>query len=382
MPRPLIDRLSRDLALRRSNRLLRVIPAATDETRARIDLATNSYCALHENRQVVEEALRLADGVARGNLASRLIRESSPLAAALETELADWKGTEAALLFTSGYAANIGIVQALCTRHTHIFCDRLNHASIIDGIRLSGAPLQRYRHCDMADLARRLAASKSREKFIVTDAVFSMDGDRAPLADLVELAQRHDACLMVDEAHSTGILGANGSGLAAESGVAQAIDIRMGTLSKAVAGLGGFFAGSSLLRDVLVNHARSLIYSTGLPASVIAFDLAAVRFLRANPQLGADLLARAASFRAKLNEHGYDTLGSTTQIVPCLVGDPGAALELSAFLAQRGIDVPAVRPPTVPPGTARLRFSLNSCFTPEHAATIVAALADWKSGRG
>ncbi len=348
----------------------------------RIDLATNSYCALHENAAVAEEARRLAAGIVHGNLASRLIRETSPLAAVLETELAQWKQTEAALLFNSGYAANVGILQALCTRNTVVFCDRLNHASIIDGIRLSGAKMQRYRHCDIADLASRLAVSDVPEKIIVTDAVFSMDGDRAPLAAIVDLAERYDACVMVDEAHAAGILGMHGSGLAEEAGVARAIDVCMGTLSKAVAGFGGFFAGSAHMREFLVNHARSLIYSTGLPASVIAFDLAAVRYLRANPHLGIELLSKAASFREKLHDIGFDTLDSTTQIVPCRIVDDAEALELSAFLAARGIDAPAVRPPTVPPHTARIRFSLHCGFTAEQEATVIAALTEWKSGRG
>jgi 8-amino-7-oxononanoate synthase len=383
VPRPLVDRLSRDLAERRERHLLRAIPGPLpDGARGRIDLAANSYCGLHENAAVADEARRLAAGVAHGNLASRLIRETSPLAGALEIELAQWKQTEAALLFNSGYAANVGILQALCTRNTEVFCDRLNHASIIDGIRLSGAKMQRYRHCDMADLARRLAGSAAGEKIIVTDAVFSMDGDRAPLAAIVDLAQRNDVCVMVDEAHAAGVLGAHGSGLAEETGVAAAIDIRMGTLSKAVAGLGGFFAGSALLREYLVNHSRSLIYSTGLPAAVIAFDLAAVRYLRANPFLGATLLSKAVSFREKLHHLGFDTLGSTTQIVPCLTGDDGEALALSAFLAGRGIDAPAVRPPTVPSRTARIRFSVTLGFTAEHEATVIAALAEWKSRRG
>ena len=234
----------------------------------------------------------------------------------------------------------------------------------------------------MADLATRLAKSAVPEKLIVTDTVFSMDGDRAPLADIVDLAKRYRACVMVDEAHATGILGTNGSGLAEAEGVAADIDIRMGTLSKAVAGMGGFFAGSALLRDFLVNHSRSLIYSTGLPHQVIAFDLAAVRSLRAHPQGGRTLLARADSFRDRLHTLGFDTLNSTTQIVPGIVGNDGEALALSAFLAKRGIDAPAVRPPTVPTGTARIRFSLHTGFTEAQEAAVIAALADWKSGRG
>jgi 8-amino-7-oxononanoate synthase len=301
---------------------------------------------------------------------------------ALEKKLAAWKDTEAALLFNSGYAANAGILQSLCTRDTEVFCDRLNHASIIDGIRLSGCRMQRYRHGDMADLKRLLAASKTPEKIIVTDTVFSMDGDCAPLADIVELAKRYSCCVMVDEAHATGIFGKNASGLVEKLGVAEAIAIRMGTLSKSVAGLGGFFAGSALLRDYFVNHARSLIYSTGLPHVALAFDLAAVRHIRAHPEEGAVLLQKANSFREKLHSLGLDTLTSTTQIIPCRTGDDAEALELSLFLRRLGIIAPAIRPPTVPKGSARIRFSVHLGFSADQEETVISALRKWKTRHG
>jgi 8-amino-7-oxononanoate synthase len=372
---PLGERLSRELDKRKSEGLFRSLPEHQSHA---IDLSTNSYLSLDRDPEVTAEAKRLAGGQLHGNLASRLISASSPLASELESELASWKKTESTLLFNSGYAANLGILQAIASRDTEVFCDRLNHASIIDGIRLSGCRFHRYIHCDMADLRRLVAASKAKEKLIVTDTVFSMDGDRAPLADVVDIARKYGCCVMVDEAHAAGIFGRHAAGLADELGVSNAIDISMGTLSKAVAGVGGFAAGSALLKNHLVNHARSLIYSTGLPHAALAFDLAAIRHIRAHAEMGLQLREKANDFREKLHGLGLDTFTSNTQIVPCRVGSPEKALALSAFLRSRGILAPAIRPPTVPEGSARVRFSLHSGFTEEQEETLIVALQEWK----
>jgi 8-amino-7-oxononanoate synthase len=382
MPSPLHDRIERELDERRDQGLFRSFPVAGDnQNGATIDLSTNSYLDLHKNTEIRSEALRLAKGDLSGNLASRLVSEQSPLCRELEAELAAWKKTETALLFNSGYTANLGILQALCKRDTAVFCDRLNHASLIDGMLLSGCRMQRYRHCDMADLKNRLAASDAREKIIVTDTVFSMDGDVAPIADICACAKDHNAMVMVDEAHATGIFGATGSGIAGLSGCADAIDIRMGTLSKAIAGLGGFFVGIALIRDYLVNHSRSLIYSTGLPPSAIAWDLAAVRHLRKHPEMGAELLCTAEKFRSGIRVLGFDTLQSTTQIIPC-VGDTMQVSQLSRFLRERGIIAPAIRPPTVPKGRSRVRFSVHLGLTDHEIDTVLSALREWKSHHG
>jgi 8-amino-7-oxononanoate synthase len=383
MRAPLYERIVLSLENRRSQGLLRAIPESVPPSHGRaIDLSTNSYLAIHLSKDVAAAAQELCGDALHGNLASRLVAETSPLTAALEAELSAWKSTEAALLFNSGYAANVGILQAIATRDSEIFCDRLNHASIIDGIQLSGARLNRYRHCDMADLAARLSASKAAEKIIVTDTVFSMDGDCAPLADICELGRAHSCFIMVDEAHAAGVLGPGGGGLVEALGLADAVDVRIGTLSKAIAGVGGFFAGSKLLRDYFVNSVRSLIYSTGLPHAVIAFDLAAVRHIRAHPGLGHDLLRAAQSFRERLREAGFDTLTSTTQIVPCIVGDAATALDLQVFLRDRGIIAPAIRPPTVPQGSARIRFSVHLGFTKNDDEQVLAALREWKERNG
>lgn len=382
MQTPLHDRIRQSLDERKSGGLLRAIPDPLPPHHHCIDYSTNSYCALQHNPDVVDAAKQLAHGSLSGNLASRLVAETSPLAGALESELAAWKHVESALLFNSGYAANTGVLQALCTRDTEVFCDRLNHASIIDGILLTGAKLNRYRHADMADLRSRLGASQSKEKIIVTDTVFSMDGDRAPLADICELAASHQCFVMVDEAHATGIFGASGSGLVEALGVADAIDVCVGTLSKAIAGLGGFFAGSRLLRDYFVNNARSFIFSTALPHSVIAFNLASVCFLRAHPELGSKLLIKAQEFRSRLHELGYNTMQSTTQIVPCMVGNASIAMDLSVFLRERGIIAPAIRPPTVPKNSSRIRFSVHLGLSAGDEAKLYAALKEWKVTHG
>lgn len=373
---PIYGRIRRTLAQRRAENLFRTLPPPNRDVD--VDLSTNSYLALQNLQEVSDDCRRLAGECFGGNLASRLIETRSTLYPILEEELAAWNGTETALLFNSGYALNLGALQALCTGETEVFSDRYNHASIIDGIRLSGAKKSIYRHCDPTDLRDLLAASSAREKLIVTDSVFSVDGDRAPLSDICELARKYDALLMVDEAHGIGIFGENQSGLIEELGLEHYVDIRMGTLSKAIAGLGGFFAGSTVMKDFLVNHARSVIYSTGLPHPVLAYNLAAVRYIRRTPGLGKELLRRASIFRDKLQALGYDTLQTTTQIVPCLIGDEGKVIQLSKDLLGERVKVPELRPPTVPPGTARLRFSIHLGVSEEQMDFVLHALKKWK----
>ncbi|HLV32607.1 MAG TPA: aminotransferase class I/II-fold pyridoxal phosphate-dependent enzyme, partial [Chitinispirillaceae bacterium] len=359
----------------------RSIPRYTEHDKS-IDLSSNSYLSLQSCDEIQRKTAMLIENHHWGNLASRLVEEHSPLFCELENEICNWKETETALLFNSGYAANLGIISAVCSKDTEVFCDRLNHASIYDGIILSGCKLNRYSHNDMSDLNKRLEQSVSKEKMIITDTVFSMDGDRAPLCDICELAKKHNAMVMVDEAHAAGIFGKQGNGIANEQGVGDFIDIKMGTLSKAVAGLGGFFAGSSILKDYFVNHCRSLIYSTALPHSVLAFNLASIRFIRNNPQIGKKLLHLSQRFRTSLKEIGCDTLNSTTQIIPFVTGDEDEAIALSGFLRQYGIIVPAIRPPTVPKQSARLRFSVHLGFDEQQQDFVIDKLLQWKKQNG
>lgn len=374
---PLYDRIERSLAERKSHSMFRSVKPII--CRPSIDLSTNSYLALHDNEQILADTRSLTGTIVCGNLASRLVSEHSLLYTMLEQEIADWENTESALVFSSGYAANAGIIQAICTRDTEVYCDRLNHASIYDGIALSGCKLIRYRHNDMTDLQNKLSVSHAREKLIITDTVFSMDGDRAPLADIVELAKKNNAMVMVDEAHATGIFGHKGSGLVEATGTHDYIDIRMGTLSKALAGLGGYFAGSNLLRDYFVNFSRSFVYSTGLPHASLAFTLATIRHIRNNPGLGRVLLTKAEHFREKIKEAGFSTLDSSTQIIPCVVKSNDNALSLSAFLKDQGIIAPAIRPPTVPEGLSRIRISCHLGLTQQDELMIIEQLKRWKT---
>ena len=374
---PIYERIGAELEERKKGNLFRS-PGASGKG-VRIDLSTNSYLALHDNAEVAAEARNLADGCFSGNLASRLVETRSPLYGTLESEIAQWKKTESSLLFNSGYTANLGIIQSLCGRDTEVFCDKLDHASIIDGIRLSGASLVRYAHCDMGDLRARLAESKKKEKLIVTDTVFSMDGDIAPLADICALAKQYGCMVMADEAHAAGVFGETLAGYAEECGVENEVDVVMGTLSKAAAGLGGFFSGSALLRDCFVNKARGLIYSTALPQSVLAQDLAAVRYIRGHPEIGKMLLEKALAFREGIKALGFNTLNSATQIVPCVVQSDREALGLSVFLMQRGIKAPAIRPPTVPAGTARIRLSIHLGCSSSDLAFVIDQLKEWKT---
>lgn len=378
---PLLDRIKRTIEERKKTGLFRETGIHRFDT-AQLDCSTNSYLGLHTSDEVSRNAATLARNVTSGNLASRLVAETSPLYRMLEKEIADWEGTEDALVFNSGYAANIGILQALCNRSTEVFTDRLNHASIYDGIRLAGCKMSRYQHCDTTDLELLLRKSTSDEKIIITDTIFSMDGDRAPLAEIAALAKQYGALIIVDEAHATGLFGKKGSGLVEATATASAIAIRMGTLSKALAGLGGYVAVSTLLRDYFVNFSRSLIYSTGLPGSVLAHSIAAIRAVRSHPEWGAALQQSAHGFRQKLTNADFITTPSTTQIIPCYMSSPEEAVALREYLYKKGITVPAIRPPTVPEGTSRLRFSWSSLCSDSDADHIVNHLAEWRRLHG
>jgi 8-amino-7-oxononanoate synthase len=376
----LFDRIKSELEFRKKENRFRTVPE-TGKSRP-IDLSTNSYLALHANEDVAAEAKYLADDCLSGNLASRLIETRSALYPMLETELAEWEKTEAALVFNSGYCANLGIISALSTRDTEVFSDRLNHASIMDGIRLSFASLSRYGHCDMLDLKKRLEASSRKEKLIVTDTVFSMDGDIAPLADICDLARQYNCMVMVDEAHATGVFGKTLRGCVEKFGLEKNVDVKMGTLSKSFAGMGGFFCGSRLIRDFLVNKARSLIYSTALPQSVLAHDIAALRHIRAHPELGRELLKKAKTLRDAIHAMGFDTLKSESQIIPLVTGSEADALSLSDFLSKQVIKAPAIRPPTVPNGTSRVRISVHAGLSSDDIGKIIDSLSDWKKANG
>jgi 8-amino-7-oxononanoate synthase len=325
-----------------------------------LDLCSNDYLGLAGHPALAEAAARAARERGAGATASRLIVGNSREYERLEAALAGHKGTEAALVLGSGYSANVGVVPALAGRGDAIFSDELNHASVVDGCRLSRADVHVYRHRDLDHLEQLLRESRAARKLIVTESVFSMNGDTAPLGELVELKARHGAALLVDDAHGAGVFGPHGEGLAHELGAADGVDLHLGTFSKAFGGYGAYVAGRETWIRLLQNRCRSLIYSTALPPPVIAAAAAALELVREAHEARRAVRAKAERFRTRLGELGLDTCGSTTQIVPLLVGDSARALRLSAALEERGVLCVAIRPPTVPDGTARLRFSLSA----------------------
>ena len=330
------------------------------EGRELLNLCSNDYLGLSCHPALAEAAARAARERGTGATASRLIVGDDPEYEQLERDLADWKGTKAALVLGSGYATNVGVIPALAGRGDAIFSDSLNHASIVDGCRLSRADVHVYQHRDPEHLEQLLRGSAARRKLIVTDAVFSMDGDTAPLQEIAELKDRFGAALMVDEAHSAGVFGPEGEGLTHELGMAGHVDLHLGTFSKAFGVYGAYVAGRESWIRRLQNVCRSLIYSTALPPPVIGAAAAALELVRNADSARQALRRKAESFRVRLTELDLATCGSTTQIVPVLVGDAEATLSLSAELEERGVLAIAIRPPTVPVGTARLRFSLTA----------------------
>jgi 8-amino-7-oxononanoate synthase len=341
-----------------------------------VNFGSNDYLGLAADRRLTDAVRGALDACGWGSGASPLITGRGKLHAQLEEELAGFEGTEAALLFTSGFAANLGTIAALADKGDVILSDAHNHASLIDGCRLSGARIQVYPHGNVDYVAHMLAQAGSfRRRLIVSDGLFSMDGDLAPLVELADLAQRHDALLVVDEAHATGVFGAHGRGAAEHLGVEDRVPVRIGTLSKALGSCGGFVAGSRSLIDWLTNRARPYVFSTAAPEAVCAASLAALQIVRDEPRRRVDLLARAQQLREKLIAAGWDTGRSCSQILPLIVGTPRRALDLAARLRQRGYFVPAIRPPSVPEGQSLLRISLSHAHTADDIAGLLEALS-------
>jgi glycine C-acetyltransferase/8-amino-7-oxononanoate synthase len=338
-------------------------------------LCSNNYLGLADHPRVREAAADAAMRWGAGAGASRLVSGSMTVHGRLEAALAAFKGTEAAVLFGSGYLANIGVIGALAQlggRPPLVFSDALNHASIIDGCRLARADTFVYDHVDVEHLAwgleQRLGAARGadrRSSVIVTDSVFSMDGDVAPLPEIVELARRFGARVVVDEAHATGCVGPGGRGAVAEAGLEGEVDVLIGTLGKALGSYGAFAACSASMRDYLVNTARSLIFSTAPPPPAVAAAAAALEVLGEQPQLPERLRANAGSLRDDLAREGFDVSRSTTQIVPLIIGDAELTVRVCEAAIEGGVFAQAIRPPTVAPGTSRLRLAVMAGHTRE-----------------
>ena len=337
-----------------------------------IDFSTNDYLGLARDPRLI---LASAD-IPTGAGASPLVTGRSEQYSQLEQDIADFEGTESALLFPSGFAANLGSVAALVGTGDTVFSDRLNHASLIDGCRLSGARLRVYHQNSLDSLDQQLkSAATSPRRLIVTDGLFSMDGTVAPLNQLCDLADAHDAMLLVDEAHATGVLGNTGRGTCEFLNVEAKVTLRVGTLSKAVGAAGGFVAGSAAIVDFLWHHARTQVFSTAIPPATCAAASAGLRLIAENNQLQQHLQQLATRLRQHIARLGLDTPSVDGPIVPIILGDPAVAVSTSARLVECGMFVPAIRPPSVPDDTARLRISLSAAHTEADVDRLADSLA-------
>ena len=327
-----------------------------------LNLCSNNYLGLAGNREIIEAEKKAAEKYGAGSTGSRLITGTTSLHLQLEEKVAKFKKTEKALIFNTGYMANIGIIDALTDGNDIVLSDELNHASIVDACRLSKAKTVVFKHKDMEHLELCLKKFKNKnKKLIVTDSVFSMDGDIAPLKDINYLAGKYGAIVMTDDAHATGILGETGSGSAEYFGLSGDIHIQMGTFGKALGTFGAYAAGNNELIEYLINRSRPFIYTTALPPGVLGATMKAIDIV--NSEEGKKrrilLLKKASLLRKKLAQIGIDTLDSETQIIPLLVGDEATTMKLSEKLLEKGIYIQGIRPPTVPEGMCRLRISLT-----------------------
>ena len=336
-------------------------------------MASNNYLGLTFDSRVIEGALKGTQQYGTGSGGSRLVSGTFPLFTELEKELANFKNTEKALVFNTGYMANVGTISAIADKNTIIFSDALNHASIIDGCRLSKASIKAYSHCDVEELKFLLKqADRSVQKLIVTDGVFSMDGDIAPLDKLYELSREYNALLMVDDAHATGTIG-NGHGTAAYFNLEKEIDIQLGTLSKSLGAVGGYVAANSTIIDYLVNTSRSFIFSTALSPADIGAALAALQLLETDATVLGLLQANVNYMADQLLSMGIDATNETP-IFPILIGSNEDTLAVSDYLYEAGIIGTAIRPPTVPIGESRIRLTVTAAHDKEQIDYVCQSL--------
>nr|WP_216618432.1 8-amino-7-oxononanoate synthase [Corallococcus carmarthensis] len=346
-----------------------------------VNFSSNDYLGLAASPAVRAAAASALERYGVGTGASRLVVGDMVPHQRLEARLARFERAEAVRLFNSGYAANTGILPALVGPGDAVFSDALNHASLVDGCRLSRARVVVYPHADVAALTRALAETPGRRKLVVTDSVFSMDGDVAPLRELVAACEAHGAALMVDEAHATGVLGARGAGLCEALGVEGRVDLRMGTLSKALGGMGAYVATSRAVADLLVSRARPFVYSTALPAALCAAAECAVDLVEHDPAPRERLWGHIHRFTGGLRALGLPA-EPRSAIFPVILGEPARALDAAKRLREAGLLVKAIRPPTVPEGTSRLRFCLSAAHTTGHIDLALEALRRVGVSRG
>lgn len=342
-----------------------------------LSFCSNNYLGLANNPLVIKAVKDAVEKYGWGAGASRLVSGNMKLHETLEDEISRFKGKEASIVFPTGYMANIGTISSLVSKGDLVICDKLNHASIIDGCRLSGADFRVYPHCDMEKLENVLRKSaKYSRKLIVTDTVFSMDGDIAPLPDIVRIALKYKAMVMVDEAHGTGVFGKMGRGVVEHFNLSEKVNIIMGTLSKAVGSLGGYVSGDADLINYLRNKARSFMYTTALPPAVCAASIAGINLIQKDPSLRASLWHNVRYLKEKLKLLNFNIISSESPIIPILIGDAKKAVEVSKFLYKNCILIPAIRPPTVPAGSSRLRLTVMSTHTREDMERLLDVLSD------
>ena len=342
-----------------------------------LSFCSNNYLGLANNPLVVKAVKDAVEKYGWGAGASRLVSGNMELHEALEDEISRFKGKEASIVFSTGYMANIGAISSLVSKGDLVICDKLNHASIIDGCRLSGADFRVYPHCDIEKLENILRKSaKYSHKLIVTDTVFSMDGDLAHLPDIVRIASKYKAMVMVDEAHGTGVFGEKGSGVVEHFNLSKKINIVMGTLSKAVGSMGGYVSGEAGLIDFLRNKARSFMYTTALPPAVCAASIAGIKLIQKDHSLRTSLWHNVRYLNEKLKLLDFNVISSESPIIPILIGDAKKAFNVSKFLHKEGILIPAIRPPTVPARSSRLRMTVMSTHTKEDMERLLDVLRE------
>ncbi len=341
-----------------------------------IDFSSNDYLGYSQHEDIIAAANSALHKYGVGAGASRLMSGDLEIHHELENTTASYKGKESALCFTSGYCANTTLIPALANRHDVIFADALIHASLIDGAMLSGAKLIRYRHNDMDNLRELLERYRENypDAMIITESIFSMDGDRAPLKKIVEFKKQFNCRLFVDEAHATGVFGC---GCVDADGVTADTEYIMGTFSKALGSFGGYIACDAETREYLINAVRGFVYTTALPPTIIAANIAAITVATNNPQHGVELLKKSGYLRDELHRQGWQT-GGNSQIIPIMLGNSELALELSAKLAENDMRVLAIRPPTVPEGTARLRLSVCANHSYDHLHRLLGVMNGFK----
>lgn len=363
-----IERL-KEKGLYRTLRVMEYIrgPVARIDGKEFIIFSSNDYLGLAGHPEMIKSSVEATKRFGTGTGSSRLLSGTMELTRILENSLAEFKGCEETIVFSTGYMANLGVITSLAGRGDVVIIDKLNHASIIDGCKLSGARLRIYPHKDMGRLEALLASSMNfRRRLIITDGVFSMDGDIAPLEEITGLAEKYEAVVIVDDAHGTGVLGKTGRGVLEHLGMKSDGIIQMGTFSKALGSLGGYIAGHYPLIDLLRNKARAFIYTTAPTPSILAASIASIELIEREPEHRNQLWKNTETFRAGLKDLGFNTMESTTPIIPIFIGDEEKTMRLSNELYEEGIYAPGIRPPTVPHGMGRVRFSVTALHTEDH----------------